>query len=119
MEKVLIIDDNSINLKMASMALKEVCKPVPVPSGEMALKFLSTNRPALVLLDIEMPDMDGFETLKAIRKIPDMAELPVIFLSASTDDETRDSALAAGGADYVVKPFRKEELLKAVQPHLM
>lgn len=119
MEKVLVVDDNIINLKVANKVLAEVCKPVMVPSGEKALKFLSMNRPALVLLDIEMPDMDGFETLKAIREIPDMADLPVIFLSASADDETKNNALAAGGIDYVTKPIQKEELLNAVKPYLI
>lgn len=120
MKKILVVDDNTINLKLADKILKEVpdYKPIMVPSGARALQFLSKNVPSMILLDIMMPDMDGFETLAELRKNPALAEVPVIFLTADTEAETLEKAKAAGAKDLVTKPFKKDVLLNLVEKYM-
>jgi len=117
-EKVLIVDDNSFNLKMTSKAIEDVCKPVAVPSGEMALKFLSNYRPSLVLLDLLMPGMDGFETFEKIKSNPETADLPVIFLTADTDENTIKRCMEAGAKGLAKKPIIKDELIDIIRPYI-
>ena len=116
MKKILVVDDSAINLKMADKVLKEneSYKPVLVPSGERAFKFLEKNRPDLILLDIMMPEMDGFEVLERLRADEAAKDIPVVFLTADEEPETRARAEAAGVQDIVGKPFKKEELLSVV-----
>lgn len=118
MEKVLVVDDNIINLKMASKILEEVCKPILVPSGEKALKFLSMNRPALILLDILMPEMDGFATLAKIKENPATADIPVLFLTADNEEATMQRGLEAGVLGFIKKPVTKASMMEAISPYL-
>lgn len=119
-KKILVVDDNIINLKMAERALKgnAAYKAVLVPSGEHALKFLENNTPDLVLLDILMPDMDGFEVLARLREKPEAADVPVVFLTADEEPATRERAEATGVKDMVMKPFDKEKLLAVIAGYL-
>ena len=120
MKKILVVDDSAINLKMADRVLKERedCRPVLVPAGERAFKFLEKNRPELILLDIMMPEMDGFEVLEKLREKPDTADIPVVFLTADDEPATRERAEAAGVKDIVMKPFDKAELLEVVASYI-
>lgn len=120
MKKILVVDDNTINLKLADKILKEVpdYKPVMVPSGARALQFLSKNVPSMILLDIMMPDMDGFQTLEEIRKNPALADIPVIFLTADTEAETVDKAKEVGAKGLITKPFKKDVLLDLVEKYM-
>ena len=120
MKKTLVVDDNTINLKLADKILKENpdYKPVMVPSGARALQFLSKNVPDMILLDIMMPDMDGFETLTKIRADERLKEVPVLFLTADTEPETADKVKAAGGLDMLTKPFKKDNLLDLVAKYM-
>lgn len=120
MKKILVVDDNTINLKLADKILKEVpdYKPVMVPSGARALQFLSKNVPSMILLDIMMPDMDGFQTLEEIRKNPALADVPVIFLTADTEAETVDKAKEVGAKGLITKPFKKDVLLDLVEKYM-
>lgn len=115
MKNILVVDDTIVNLKMAEMVLKETYKPYLVPSGEMAIRFLKKKIPDLILLDVLMPDMDGFETLQAIRNETEAAAVPVVFLTADTDEETRKKAQEFLVSDFVLKPFQKETLLNSVK----
>lgn len=91
---VLVVDDDTSNLKVASYILgKEQMRVSCLKSGEGAVQFLQTNRPDLILLDIHMPGMDGFETITAIRENKDMSDIPVIFLTADDDDNTEKKGL--------------------------
>ena len=116
MKRILVVDDNAINLKMADKVLKEneAYKPVLVPSGERAFKFLEKNKPDLILLDIMMPELDGFEVLERLKADEATREIPVVFLTADEEPETRKRAEAAGVQDIVMKPFKKEALLAVV-----
>lgn len=120
MKKILVVDDNTINLKLADKILKEVpdYKPIMVPSGARALQFLTKNVPSMILLDIMMPDMDGFETLAEIRKNPALDDVPVLFLTADTETETIEKAKSAGAVDLLTKPFKKDVLLDLVEKYM-
>lgn len=120
MKKILVVDDNTINLKLADKILKEVpdYKPVMVPSGARALQFLAKNVPSMILLDIMMPDMDGFETLAEIRKNPALSDIPVIFLTADTEAETEEKAKEVGAKGLITKPFKKDVLLDLVEKYM-
>ena len=105
MKHILIVDDNKTNLVAAKNALTEDYKVTAVTSGEQALKFLDKNIPDLILLDINMPEMDGFEVLERIKNIPECNHLPVIFLTADTDSVTESKCLECGAQDFIAKPF--------------
>lgn len=113
---ILVVDDDTSNLKMASHILsRENMRVSCSKSGEDALKFLQENRPDLILLDVHMPGMDGFETIAAIRKSKVTADIPVIFLTADDDSETETRGLKAGAMDFIKKPFVPEVLLLRVR----
>lgn len=120
MKKILVVDDSVVNLKMAEKVLKENedYKSILVPSGDRALKFLSKNKPDLILLDIMMPDMDGFEVMSQFRKQPDLQDVPVIFLTADDTEDTQLKAEKAGAKGLLLKPFKKDVLLDLVAKYL-
>lgn len=113
---ILVVDDDTSNLRMASHILSEQgMRASCLKSGEDALVFLESNRPDLVLLDIHMSGMDGFETLAAMRANAATADLPVIFLTADDDAETETRGLEAGAMDFIKKPFIPEVLMLRVR----
>ena len=113
---ILVVDDDTSNLRMASRILSaEQMRVSCLKSGEDALAFLHGNRPDLILLDVHMPGMDGFETLAAIRSDQEMADIPVIFLTADDDSNTETRGLEAGAKDFIKKPFVPEVLLLRVR----
>lgn len=113
---ILVVDDDTSNLKMANRILGSADMRVScLKSGEDAIKFLQENRPELILLDIHMPGMDGFETIAAIRGNKATADIPVIFLTADDDSNTETKGLKAGAMDFIKKPFVPEVLLLRVR----
>ena len=113
---ILVVDDDASNLRMASHILSaENMRVSCLKSGEDAIRFLQENRPDLILLDIHMPGMDGFETIAAVRSNPKTADIPVIFLTADDDSETETKGLKAGARDFIKKPFVPEVLLLRVR----
>lgn len=120
MKKILVVDDNVVNLKVVDKILKvnEDYKPVLIPSGKKALQFLEKNVPDLILLDVLMPEMDGFEVLTAIRSNPDLTDVAVLFLTAEEDSALKEKIKAAGAQGCLLKPFDKDDLLKLVAQHL-
>ena len=128
---ILVIDDDTANLTMAnSMLSAEGMRVSCVKSGEAAVKFLKINKPDLILLDVHMPGMDGFETLAAIRggqgaeenfsghtegfAVSEASNSPVIFLTADDDSDTETRGLQAGAMDFIKKPFVPDVLLLRV-----
>ncbi|MBO4494653.1 MAG: diguanylate cyclase [Clostridiales bacterium] len=105
MKTILVVDDSKANLTLAKQALEDYYQVNLVISGQMALRFLEKKTPDLILLDINMPEMDGKETLKQIRSIEEYKEIPVIFLTAKTDPETEVECLELGATDFIAKPF--------------
>lgn len=113
---ILVVDDDTSNLRMASRILSaEQMRVSCLKSGEDALAFLHDNRPDLILLDVHMPGMDGFETLASIRSDHETADIPVIFLTADDDSNTETRGLEAGAKDFIKKPFVPEVLLLRVR----
>ena len=118
-ENILIVDDNPANLKLLSGMLTEYGYNVrPVPSGKLALSGAKAITPDLILLDIMMPDIDGYEVCKKIRADKKTENVPVIFISAINDTLDKVKAFSLGGTDYITKPFQLEEVLARVKTHL-
>ncbi len=116
---ILLIDDVPANLKLlGNILIAEGHRILQATNGELALKAAQREKPDLILLDINMPGMDGFEVCTRLKGNPELQDIPVIFISAS--DETNDivQALTLGGIDYINKPFRAEEVLARVRTHV-
>ncbi len=117
---ILVVDDVPANLKLLDDILKyEGYKTRPVPSGELALRAAEKEKPDLILLDIMMPGIDGFEVCRQLKENPSLKDIPVIFISALGDTVSVVRALATGGVDYINKPFQAEEVKARVNTHLM
>ncbi len=118
--QILIVDDNPSNLALLFNYLsKKGFRVVAADSGETALKLLKENKPDLILLDVVMPEIDGYQVCRVIKDEPDLMDIPVIFLSAVTTHRDKIRAFDAGGVDYITKPFQHEELAARVNSHLM
>lgn len=118
MKHILLVDDNLANLKLASNLLKDYYKVSLTKSGMQALEFCKKNRPDLILLDINMPDMDGFETIKALKNNIATRNIPVIFLTASNESEVEAKGFEYGAVDFITKPFAKKSMLHRIETHL-
>jgi len=119
MAKIMVIDDDRTHLDMAGAMLGRCYDVTPAASGAGALEMLcSGEAPDLILLDIDMPDMDGFETFERIRDMPAYAEIPVIFLTGMTGSETELAGLRLGAQDYITKPFVRDNLLARIRLRL-
>ncbi|NER81153.1 MAG: hybrid sensor histidine kinase/response regulator [Leptolyngbya sp. SIO1D8] len=117
--KILMVDDVPANLEVITEILSSAGYTVATAiSGERALKRLQTYDPDLILLDIQMPVMDGFETCRRIKELPDMANIPIIFITALSDSESIVKGFSLGAVDYISKPFQALELLARVNTHL-
>ncbi|MEA5466737.1 sensor histidine kinase [Leptothoe sp. PORK10 BA2] len=117
--KILVVDDIPSNLEVILESLADEGYIVATAiSGERALKRLEHYVPDLILLDIQMPDIDGFETCRQIKANPSTSSIPVIFITAFSDHESIVKGFSLGAADYISKPFRKPELLARVRTHL-
>jgi two-component system sensor histidine kinase/response regulator len=116
---VLVVDDNEQNRALAQAALEdEGYEVVVVSNGPDAIRVFDEKKPDCLLLDVRMPGMDGFEVCREIRNRPGGADTPVVFLTALRDVDTFDSALRAGGDDFLTKPVRPTELVLRVQAAL-
>ena len=117
--EILIVDDNTQNLQVLLNILAEQnFKVRPAPNGPTALMIAEAAPPDLILLDIKMPGMDGFEVCEALKANPDTASIPVIFISAFDDTWDKVRAFKLGAVDYITKPFQVDEVLARIQTHL-
>lgn len=117
-QKILLVDDNAVNLTVIKGILSGLYKVYPVNSGATALKFLEKQRPDLILLDVEMPEMSGTELIKILKSDPNLSDIPVIFLTANNDIESEEEAFRLGAADYIHKPMSEVIGLARVKMHL-
>jgi PAS domain S-box-containing protein len=115
---ILLADDNADMRDYVQRLLRERYEVFTAADGEAALKTARERRPDLILSDVMMPRMDGFELLRAVRSDPDLKSVPVILLSARAGEESRVEGLDAGANDYLVKPFSARELMSRVNSHL-
>lgn len=118
-QKILIVDDNLQNIKVAANSLNAADLIIGfAKNGDEALERLQNNEFDLILLDVMMPGKDGYQVCAELKGNPDTANIPVLFLTARTDEESIEKAYGAGGADYVTKPFRARELIARVRSQL-
>jgi len=116
---ILAVDDTAAYLKLLTELLKaEGYRVRAAFSGELALGATRANPPELVLLDMRMPGMDGFEVCRRLKADPITRDVPVIFLSAASEMKDKLQRFAAGAVDFVTKPFQRDELLVRVRTHV-
>lgn len=116
---ILVVDDTPANLQVLAGMLKDRGYKVrPVPSGKLALLAAERDPPDLILLDINMPEMNGYEVCQHLKADEKLKGIPIIFISALTDQLDKVKAFATGGVDYITKPFHLEELYARVETHL-
>ncbi len=116
---ILIVDDTNFNLRLLSQMLGQHGYKIRVAtSGALALQLVQTNPPDLILLDIMMPEMDGYQVCQRLKADGATRDIPIIFISALEATEDKVNAFVAGGVDYITKPFRLEEVLARVRTHL-
>lgn len=113
--RILAIDDNTVNLATLEQELKSKYEVIPMISGRRAIKYLYREQVDLILLDVEMPIMDGIETLKEIRAQENGVTVPVIFLTAKKDKATVIDGAKLGIMDYITKPFDPEDLHERIE----
>ena len=116
---ILVVDDTAANLQVLVGMLKDRGHKVrPVPSGKLALLAAKRDPPDLILLDINMPEMNGYEVCEHLKSDPSLAGVPVIFISALNEPLDKVKAFSTGGVDYLSKPFHLQELYARVETHL-
>jgi PleD family two-component response regulator len=118
-ESILIVDDIPDNRKLLRDFLKpEGYRILVAENGHNALKRAAQAKPSLILLDIMMPEMDGYEVCCRLKQNAVTAEIPVIFITAKDEPESLGNSFAVGGVDYITKPFSPAEVLARVKTHL-
>ena len=115
---VFVVDDNDINLSMAKESLKEQYRVMTMPSAAKMFMLLEKITPDLILLDIEMPEMDGFEALSRLKNNDSLSQIPVIFLTAMTDAAVEVRGFQMGVIDFITKPFSAPVLINRIKTHL-
>ncbi|MDB9519881.1 response regulator [Roseofilum reptotaenium CS-1145] len=116
---ILIVDDNPTNLKVLSDTLKDLGWEILVAvDGESAIEQVEYAKPDLILLDVMMPGIDGFETCRRLKSSPSTQDIPIIFTTALGEIEDKMQGFALGAVDYITKPFRQKEVLARIKVHL-
>jgi putative two-component system response regulator len=116
---IMLVDDNLTNLSAGKNMLKDFYNVFPIPSAEKLFLLLEKIIPDLILLDIEMPEMSGYEAIKKLKSSPAVQDIPVIFLTARNDAGSELEGLSLGAIDYISKPFSPPLLLKRIENHLL
>ncbi|MFA9561996.1 MAG: response regulator, partial [Nitrospirota bacterium] len=116
--RVLIVDDTKANIDILVEALRDDYKISIATDGERALRSVEKSSPDIILLDIMMPDIDGYEVCRRLKASPTTQEIPVIFLSALNEVKDKTTGFDVGAADYVTKPFEMAEVKARVRAHL-
>ena len=118
-EDILVVDDTPANLRLLTELLaKHGYRVRPASDGALALKSVAAKIPDLILLDVNMPGMDGYEVCRRLKADEKNSRIPVIFISAFGDTPQKVKGFEAGGVDYITKPFEAEEVLARVRTHL-
>lgn len=115
---ILIVDDNPTNIDLLLATLQDSYRFGVCKEGESALQYVEKIKPNLILLDIMMPGIDGFEVCARLKKDPETALIPIIFITAMQDTESKTRGLELGAVDYITKPFHTSEVLARVQTHV-
>ncbi|QTA82790.1 Two component system response regulator, PPM-type phosphatase domain-containing protein [Desulfonema limicola] len=116
--RILVIDDEPVNLQLMGYMLKPMYQTAFSTRGSKAVELTKKIQPDLILLDVMMPEMDGFEVCRNLKASPETSNIPVIFLTAKIEKEDIIRGFSLGAVDYITKPFRKEELMARVKTHI-
>jgi DNA-binding response OmpR family regulator len=116
---VILVDDNLANLKIGNSILEEKYDVATAPSAKKMFSLLESNAPTIILLDIDMPEMNGYESIKLLKSKPETKNIPVIFLTAKTESGDELEGLSLGAIDYITKPFNPALHLKRIEVHLL
>lgn len=119
MKHILLVDDNVTNLKLAAQVLQPYYELSMAKSGKQALNYLKKSKPDLILLDLIMPEMDGYQTMEEIKLNPETQDIPIILLTADNQRESEIKALQLGALDFITKPFEEEVMLGRIEKILM
>jgi len=117
-KKIIYVDDVNYSLVSVKSRLGEQYDIFPAESAVKLFEFLEYFRPDLILLDVNMPDIDGYETIKSLKADERYTDIPVIFLTGNSDRESVVKGLSLGAADYVVKPYTASKLIESIETHL-
>lgn len=115
---IFIIDDNDANLSMAASALEDEYRVLTMPSAKKMFSVLEKRKADLILLDIEMDEMNGFEAIAVLKESPQWSDIPVVFLTGWNDDKIKASALNSGAIDIIFKPIVPSVLRDSVKKYL-
>jgi len=115
---IFLVDDNPVYLVAGKKILQDKYTVVTIPSGEKLLFLLKNNRPDMILLDVEMPEMSGYDVIWKIKTNPETRDIPVIFLTGNDEPEDELKGLSLGAVDYIKKPFSPPLLLEKIEFHL-
>jgi signal transduction histidine kinase len=119
LELILVVDDTPANLEVVCEILGDAgYEVITAISGDRALKRVKSHPPDLILLDVQMPGIDGFETCQRLKADPTTANIPIIFMTALSDADSKVKGFVLGAVDYITKPFQEQELLARVKTHL-
>jgi len=118
MKTIFVVDDSDTNLLTAEESLEDHYRVITIPSAAKMFAFLEKITPDLVLLDIQMPEMDGFEALQRLKSQPSYANIPVIFLTGYIDDDVEARSRELGALDIITKPFSASALLERIETYL-
>jgi putative two-component system response regulator len=117
--KIVLVDDNPANLRAGKNVLSEQYEVYTAPSAVKLFELLKDIKPAMILLDIEMPEQDGYETIQFLKAKEETKDIPVIFITGKTDTDDELKGLDLGAVDYITKPFVPPLLLKRIEVHLL
>ena len=117
-KKILLVDDNPANLTACKKTLKDSYEVFPAPSAGKMFEILKHIIPDLILLDVEMPVMNGYEAMRTLKKNEEYKDIPVIFLSAMDDAQSEIEGLELGAVDYIHKPFVSTLLIRRIETHI-
>ena len=116
---ILLVDDNPTNLRLGINVLEEKYDVATAPSAEKMFSLLENNIPDMILLDVDMPEMTGYEAIKILKSKHETKDIPIIFVTARTDSDDELEGLSLGAIDYITKPFQPPLLLKRIEVHLL
>jgi putative two-component system response regulator len=118
-KKVILVDDNPVNLKLARNTLMGKYDVFTVPSAEKLFQLLEKTLPDIILLDVLMPEMDGYDAIRVLKKDPRTADIPVVFLTSKSETVSELEGFTLGAVDYITKPFSPQLLHKRVDVHVL
>lgn len=115
---VLIVDDMTTILEHAKVILKDDYKLIPCTGGRQALDIISKRKPDVILLDVNMPEMEGFEVLQEVKRMPEMQDVPVIMITTEITNDIEAKGFELGASDFIIKPFSQVVMLKRIAMQL-